>query len=68
MVKTLVILILLFDGTLLQESYALSRPMDVHECFLFAEDHREAIATYNEKHNAWFLNDKRGTWQGVICE
>ena len=72
MVKTLVVLILLFDGTLLQESYALSRPMDVHECLLFADDHREAIATYKEFEdpirNGYFLNDGRGTWQGVICE
>ena len=73
MVKTLVVLILLFDGTLLQESYALSRPMDVHECLLFADDHREALATYKEFpedpiKQGWYLNDGRGTVQGFICE
>ena len=72
MVKTLVILILLFDGTLLQENYTLSRPMDVHECLLFADDHREAIATYREfddaMKNGYYLNDGRGTIQGFICE
>ena len=72
MVKTLVILILLFDGTLLKESYELTRPMDVHECLLFADDHREAIATYKEfedgMKNGWYLNDNRGTIQGFICE
>ena len=72
MVKTLVILILLFNGTLLQERYELSRPMDVYECLLFADDHREAIATYKEfddvMKNGFYLNDGRGTWQGVICE
>ena len=72
MVKTLVILILLFDGTLLQENYVLSRPMDVHECLLFADDHREAIATYTEFEdpikNGFYLNDGRGTVQGFICE
>jgi len=72
MVKTLVILILLFDGTLLQESYALSRPMDVHECLLFGDDHREAIATYREfddaMKNGYYLNDGRGTVQGFICK
>ena len=72
MVKTLVILILLFDGTLLKESYELARPMDVHECLLFADDHREAISTYKEfedvMKNGWYLNDGRGTVQGFICE
>ena len=71
MVKTLVILILLFDGTLLQEEYTLSRLMDVHECLMFADDHREAITTYKEFEdsirNGYYLNDGRGTWQGVIC-
>ena len=72
MVKTLVILILLFDGTLLKESYELARPMDVHECLLFADDHREAISTYKEFEDlmkqGWYLNDDRGTVQGFICE
>jgi len=67
-----VILILLFDGTLLQEKYDLNRPMNAHECLMFADDHREAIATYKDFkdsiRNGWYLNDGRGTWQGVICE
>jgi hypothetical protein len=70
MVKTLVILILLFDGTLLKEEYALSRPMDVHECLMFADDHREAIAQYMDIgiKQGWYLKDGRGTWQGVLCK
>ena len=72
MVKTLVILILLFDGTLVKERYDLARPMEVHECLLFADDHREVIATYKEfddaMKNGWYLNDGRGTVQGFICE
>ena len=72
MCKTLIILILLFDGTLLREEYPLARPMEVHECLLFADDHREAIATYKEFNdamkNAYYLNDGRGTVQGFICE
>jgi len=72
MCKTLVILILLFDGTVLQEEYPLLRPMEVHECLMFADDHREAIATYKEfddaMRNSWYLNDGRGTVQGFICE
>ena len=72
MVKTLVILILLFDGTLIKERYELARPMKIHECLMFAEDHREAIATYREFadaiKNGYYLNDGRGTWQGVLCQ
>ena len=72
MVKTLIILILLLDGTLLKEEYQLSRPMEVHDCLLFADDHREAIATYKEfdnaQRNGYYLNDGRGTIQGFICE
>jgi len=68
----MIILILLFNGTLVKEKYDLSRPMDVYECLLFADDHREAISTYREfediMRNGWYLNDNRGTWQGVICE
>jgi hypothetical protein len=71
MCKTLIILILLFDGTLLKESYELSRPMEVHECLMFADEHREAISTYKEFDNVikngWYLNDGKGTVQGFIC-
>jgi hypothetical protein len=46
--------------------------MDVHECLLFADDHREAVATYTEFEdpikNGFYLNDGRGTVQGFICE
>ena len=68
----MIILILLFDGTLVKENYELGRPMSVHECLLYANDHREAIATYKKfddpMKNGYYLNDNRGTWQGVICE
>ena len=72
MVKTLIILVLLFDGTLLKEEYPLARPMEVHECLMLADEHREAIATYREfddaGRNGYYLNDGRGTWQGVLCK
>ena len=72
MVKSLIILVLLFDGTLIQERYELTRPMEVHVFLLFADDHREAISTYKEfenpSKNGWYLNDGRGTIQGHICE
>jgi hypothetical protein len=72
MCKTLIILVLLFDGTLLKEEYELSRPMEVHECLMYADDHREVISTYKEfddaMKNGYYLNDGRGTIQGFICE
>jgi len=46
--------------------------MEVHECLLFADDHREVIATYKQFEesikNGFYLNDGRGTVQGFICE
>ena len=48
MAKTLIILVLLFDGTLVQERYELGREMPVSECLQYGEDHREAIAEYKE--------------------
>ena len=66
MAKTLIILILLFDGTLIQERYNLTREMSVHECLQYGDDHREAIAEYKEfkntLKNGWYLKDGRGTF------
>jgi len=49
--------------------------MDVHECLMFADDHRETIATYKKQgltgeavNQGWYLKDGRGTVQGFICE
>ena len=72
MCKTLIILILLFDGTLIKEVLEFTRPMTLLECGDFADAHREAIATYKEfddaMKNGYYLNDGRGTIQGFICE
>ena len=72
MAKTLIILILLFDGKLVQERYELTREMPVSECLQYGDDHREAIAEYkefqNNLKNGWYLKDGRGTIQGHMCE
>jgi hypothetical protein len=72
MAETLIILVLLFDGTLIQEKYNLSRPIEVHECLSMADEHRNEISHYREFddpiRNGWYLNDGRGTVQGFICE
>ena len=70
MVKTLIIMILLFNGEVVLEKYDLSRLMEIHECLMLADEHREAISTYkgDGMKQGWYLNDGRGTVQGFICE
>jgi len=67
--KTIIILILLFNGELVKEKLVLPIEMNVHECFSFSEKYREAVSTYNSNINVqgWYLNDGRGTIQGFIC-
>jgi hypothetical protein len=48
MVKTLIILILLFDGTLLQEKFELPVEMSPYECLDFADKYRETVATFKK--------------------
>ena len=70
MVKTLVILILQFNGEVIQEEYPLLREMSAYECLQYADDHREAIATHLDIgiKSGWYLKDNRGTVQGFICK
>ena len=63
--KTLIILILLFDGTLVKEKFELPIAMTAYECLDFADKYRETVATF--KDNRYYLNDDRGTIQGFIC-
>ena len=65
MTKTLIILILLFDGELVKQKFELPIQMSVYECLDFSEQYRETIATYRDNH--YYLNDGRGTIQGFIC-
>ena len=65
MTKTLIILILLFNGELLQEKLELPVGMSPYECLDFADKYRETVATF--KNNHYYLNDNRGTIQGFIC-
>ena len=71
MTKTLVILILLFDGTLIQEKLNFEKPITVSECLSFASKHREEIATHfwvkDVMKSGYYLNNGRGTVQGFIC-
>ena len=66
MVKEIILIILLFNG----EAKLVSFPFEgtVHQCFAYGDELRMKHATYNIEHNAWFMNDGPGTWQGFICE
>ena len=66
MVKTLIVLVLLFDGTLVKDKFELPIAMSVNECLDFSEKYRETIAIY--KDNIYYLKNNKGTIQGFMCE
>ena len=81
MVKTLFILILLFNGTVLHDRIDFNPPIDVMDCLALGDAYREVVSTYSwgEQNGApdfrfdgmkqgWYLNDERGTVQGHYCE
>ena len=72
MVKTLVVLILLFDGNKIKEKLEFAKQVTLLECLEFSENHREEIATHiwvkDVMKSGYYLNDNRGTIQGFICE
>ena len=63
--KTLIVLILLFNGELVKEKFEIPIAMTVYECLDFSEKYRETITVY--KNNSYYLKDGRGTLQGFIC-
>ena len=46
MIKTLVILILLFNGEIIKEKLEFAKPVTILECLEFANKHIEEIATH----------------------
>jgi len=72
MIKTLIVLILLFDGTLIKEELHFAKPVTILECLDFSNKHREEIATHfwvkDVMKSGYYLNDGRGTIQGFVCE
>jgi len=80
MVKTLSILILLFNGTVVQHRIDFNPPIDVMDCLALGDAHRELFSTHSwgEQYGAptfkfdgmkqgWYLNDGTGTIQGYYC-
>ena len=79
--KTLVILILLFNGTLVKDRLDFNPSIDVMSCLTLGDSYREIFATHSwgdqrgapdftidYMRQGWYLNDGRGTIQGIICE
>ena len=66
------ILILLFDGSIVKEQINFKEQITVLECLDFANKHREEIATHfwpeDAMKHGYYLNDGRGTLQGFYCE
>ena len=71
MVKTLVVLILLSNGTVVQEQLYFDEPVTTLECLEFSDKHREEIAAHfwvkDVMKHGYYLNNDRGTIQGFIC-
>ena len=72
MIKTLIGLILLFNGKIVKEKLYFAKPVTILECLEFADQHMEDIATHfwvkNVMKSGYYLNDGRGTIQGFVCE
>jgi len=81
MVKTLVIIILLFNGTVVKDKISFTPPINVTDCWALGNAYRELMSTHSwgKQHGApdfrfdamrqgWYLNDGRGTIQGTYCE
>ena len=80
MTKTLVILILLFNGSVFYHKIDFNPPIDLMGCLALGDAYRETMSTYSEgeqygaptfkfdgMRQGWYLNDGTGTIQGNIC-
>ena len=81
MVKTLVIIILLFNGTVVKDKIRFVPPINMVACWNLADAYREIFSThswgkqygapnfrFDAMRQGWYLNDGRGTIQGHYCE
>ena len=81
MVKTLFILILLFDGTVLHDRIDFNPPVDIMDCLAFGNAYYKLMSThrwgdqygapdfrFDAMRQGHYLNDGRGTLQGYYCE
>ena len=71
MIKSLVVIVLLFDGSLTLERLQFKQPVTLEVCSEMSDLHRTAYATYRSDlgpYQGWYLNDGRGLIQGYICD
>ena len=81
MVKALVVIILLFDGTLVKDRIDFDPLISLVGCWDMGDANREIFSTHSwcKQHGppdfrfdamrqGWYLNDGRGTIQGYYCE
>ena len=81
MVKTLIIIILLFNGTVVKDKISFTPPIDMVACWNLADAYRKIMSTHSwgkqrgapdfsidAMRQGWYLNDGRGTIQGIYCE
>ena len=64
------ILILLFNGTLVKNTLNFNSPISILDCLAIGDAYREGMSTYHGpgEDQGWYLNDGRGTIQGHYCE
>ena len=64
------ILILLFNGTVVKEKLDFNPSVTVMDCLAIGDAYRVALSTYQGpgEEQGWYLNDGRGTIQGYYCE
>jgi hypothetical protein len=70
MTKTLIILILLFDGTLTKEIILFPIEATINDCFNYARMYIETVSTHSwtdPRGHGHYLNNGTGTIQGFIC-
>ena len=70
MVKTIVVIILLFNGEMELKKYPFQGT--VHECFEYGEQLRNQLSKHkwveeDMMKSGWYLNNGTGTFQGFIC-
>ena len=81
MVKTLVILILLFNGTVVKDYISFNPSIDLMDCLAFGNAYYKIMSThrwgdqqgapdfrFDAMSQGHYLNDGRGTLQGYYCE
>ena len=66
MVKSIVLILLLFNGDIVLKELKFDGNMV--ECGAYADKLRVELTHFNEEKNIHFLKNNKGTWQGYFCK